>query len=159
MPRHSRLVDELAADAAARSKDRDAHRHLSLMAATGEPIVTICRRFLPTIWLRRSDHSPHNGLSRKGLSVGTGDTPRRNPDVRGTEGGPGPSVRRSGFYAEGTRTDLSGVRELGQWRNLPGKPYTEPSAARYPPCSTPRPSSSGTYNPLVSVSRSDADSG
>jgi hypothetical protein len=42
--------------------------------------------------------------------------------VRGTEGGPGPFVRRSGFYAEGTRTDLSGVRELGRWRNLPGNP-------------------------------------
>src|SRR3954452_7816510 len=71
MPRHSRLVDELAADAAARSKDRDAHRHLSLMAATGEPVITICRRFLPTIWLRRSGHPPHNGLSTKGLPVGT----------------------------------------------------------------------------------------
>src|SRR5215217_3596580 len=97
MPRHSRLVDELAADAAASSKDRDAHRHLSLMAATGEPIVTICRRFLPTIWLRRSGHPPHNGLSTKGLSVGTGDTKEKS----GREG-----------HRRGTRAFCTAIRLL-----------------------------------------------
>src|SRR5215204_7091512 len=133
MPRHSRLVDELAADAAARSKDRDAHRHLSLMAATGEPIVTICRRFLPTIWLRRSGHPPHNDLSTKRLPRGTralcttiGLLCRR--DAHRLE-------RRPGTWTmeEFTRQTL--------YRAIAGSI----------PCSTARPSSSGACCPLVSV--------
>src|SRR5215211_6762208 len=115
MPRHSRLVDELAADAAAGSKDRDAHRHLSRIADTGEPIVTICRSFLPTIWLRRSGHPPHNGLSTKRLPRGTRvlcTTIRL-------------LCRRDAHRLE---------RRPGTWtmEEFTRQPFTQPSAARYP---------------------------
>src|SRR3954467_14465026 len=56
MTRHSRLVDEAAANATTSSKDGDAHGPLSLTSATGGRIVIVCRRFLPTFWPQRSGH-------------------------------------------------------------------------------------------------------